>query len=139
MTTVTLYIAEHTFRANPCVCNQTLLSGLNEGLLILTSILSRDHLLTVHITTTPLDSYNAVHQCSILFQSSTTDTYNSRASLNNALQNMQRHDCAVHLENKFVKFSYTIEKSFDSFTFIHVTAPRLLPLHPVWLRSVLHR
>ena len=77
MTTTTLFNAEHTFRANPCVCNHTLLSGLNEDLLILTSILSCDHLLTVHITTTPLDSYNAVHLCSIPFQSSTTDTYNS--------------------------------------------------------------
>ena len=36
--------------------------------------------------------------------------------LNNAFQRMHKHDCTVRSDNKFVKFTYTMDKTFDQVT-----------------------
>jgi hypothetical protein len=36
--------------------------------------------------------------------------------LNNALQSMHRHDCTVHPDNKFVKFTDAMDKTFNQVT-----------------------
>jgi hypothetical protein len=41
------------------------------------------------------------------------------ALLNNAFQRMHSHDCRAHPENKFVKFTYAVEKTFDQVTKTH--------------------
>jgi hypothetical protein len=36
--------------------------------------------------------------------------------LNNTFQRMHRHDCGAHPENKFMKFTYAVDKTFDQVT-----------------------
>ena len=38
------------------------------------------------------------------------------ALLNNAFQRVHKHNCTVHPNNKFVKFTYTMDKTFDQVT-----------------------